>query len=75
MCYFDTFICCNMIAVVVIFITSYNYSMTLLSIFIILCIKFLWLIYYLLQICILKYHQCYTPPPHNYHFTLCFLQV
>lgn len=52
LCYFDTFIYCN-IVFVVIFITVYNYSTVLLSVFIVPCIRSLWLIYYLLEVCIL----------------------
>lgn len=50
--YFDSFkflihlIYCNIIADVVILIVLYNYSSMLLSIFIILCFRVLWLIYY-----------------------------
>ena len=39
MCYFDIFIFCNIIAVVVILTTLHNYSTILFSKFIIWCIK------------------------------------
>ena len=39
MCYFDTFICCNMLTLVVIFTTLYKDSTILLSIFITLCTR------------------------------------
>lgn len=52
----------KMIAVVVIFITLYNYSIISLSIFIIPCIRSLRLIYYLLQVCSTEHHQSYPTP-------------
>lgn len=39
MCYFDTFICCNMLALVVIFTALHKDSTILLSIFITLCTR------------------------------------
>lgn len=50
----DTFISCNMFAIIVIFITLLNCSIIVWSIFIMLYIRFLWLIYYWLQVCNLK---------------------
>ena len=46
MYYIYTFIYCSVIALVLIFITLHNYSTILLSIFVVLCIRSLWFIYY-----------------------------
>lgn len=53
----------------------YHYSVILLSIFLTLCIRSLWLIYYTLHICTLKYYSSYPPPtPYPLEATnlLCF---
>lgn len=63
-CYVDTFIFCNMNTSVVILLTFHNYSPLMLSVFIRLCVTSLWLIYYLLQVCILKQPRSYPPHPH-----------
>lgn len=71
MYYFDILIYCNLITIEAIFITLHHYSTELLTIFIILFIRFLWLIYYSLQLCTLN--QYYLPPTSlagNQHFTL-----
>lgn len=44
--YFNTFMYCNRIAIEAIFVALHGYSILLLFIFIILCIRSLWLIYY-----------------------------
>lgn len=51
-CFFDTFIYCNVIAIVAILTTLHNYSTILFSIFCALD-----LIYYLFQVCTLKRHH------------------
>lgn len=62
-CYFDIFISYNMISIRTIFIPFHYYRTGLLTIFMILCIRSLWFIYYSLQVSTLKHHQSYPPPP------------
>lgn len=79
-CYFDVVIYCKIIVITIfsISITLHNYSTILLSIFIILYIKFLCLIYSL-QVCTIKQHWSYHPPyrtsPDNHHFTVFFTSL
>ena len=69
-------LCIVMILIVVIFFTLHNYSKILLSIFIILYIRSLWLIFYTLQVCTLEYVSLIPPTPHPLVMTiLLFLQV
>lgn len=57
------FIYCNMTAIEGISIAVYHYTTILLSIFMILYIRSLQLIYNLLQVCTLKPHKYYPPAP------------
>ena len=75
--YLDTFTYCSMTAISAMFIILHPYS-TVLSILILLCIKSLWLVYYLLQVCTLNMYFI-TPPslPDNncLHPPKCFSEL
>lgn len=60
-----------MIPTIVIFIGLHNYSTILLSLFIIPCIRSLWLIIYG-GVCTLKRHQSYPPCPDPLVITILF---
>lgn len=75
MCYFDTFISCDILWWVPVCsdinrIASLQYNIV--TYVIILCIRSLRLIYCLLQVCILEHHQFYPPSP---HFSLFFTSL
>ena len=63
--YLDTFTYCSMTAILAIFIILHPYG-TILSILILLCIKSLWLVHHLLQVCTLNMYFITPPsPPDN----------
>lgn len=78
MYYSDAFMYCNVI-VIVETITGHNYATILLPAFIILCIRFLWLINYSLQVYTLKHNISLIPcSPHalvTNQFIFGFLRV
>lgn len=72
-CYFDTFIHCNMTGTKAIFIPVHHHSTIVVSTFITLCIQSLFFIYFSLQVCTLKHHESYPLTIHSLVTTILLL--